>query len=177
MYFHPTSLNGAYIVERKKNIDHRGSFSRLFCRNEFSDLGLNTEFPQLNICENKLAGTIRGLHSQSAPNEEIKFVSCLHGSIYDVVVDMRTGSPTYLQHFGVELSLDNGLGILVPKGCYHGYQTLEDGATIVYCVSEPYAPGSEKGLAYNDPLLQIAWPLPISTISSKDSSWPHLSND
>ena len=129
---------------------------------------------QANLSTNLKAGTVRGLHFQHTPHGETKLVQCAKGSIYDVVVDIREESPTYLQWAGVELSDSNGMMIYVPAGFAHGYQTLSDAANVVYLVSEFYAPEAEGGLRYNDPKLAIKWPLAVSAISEKDGQWPLL---
>jgi dTDP-4-dehydrorhamnose 3,5-epimerase len=172
--FTPTLLAGAYLVHLEPRVDERGLFARAFCANEFAGQKLETSFVQSNISSNAQAGTVRGLHFQRAPHAEVKLVRCVKGALYDAIVDMREGSPTYLQSFGVELSDENGLMIYVPKGFAHGYQALSDGATAFYMVSAPYAPHAEGGLRFDDPKLAIAWPRPVTAISDKDARWPLL---
>jgi dTDP-4-dehydrorhamnose 3,5-epimerase len=149
-------------------------FARAFCAQEFAAEGLETLFVQANISTNTLAGTVRGMHFQREPHAEVKLVRCIKGSIYDVVIDMRKGSETYLRRFGAELSEDNGLMMYVPKGFAHGYQALTDGATTFYMVSAFYAPASEGGLRFDDPRLSIEWPRIVSDVSDKDAKWPLL---
>lgn len=149
-------------------------FARVFCAQEFAAAGLETSFVQANISTNARAGTVRGMHFQREPSAEIKLVRCTKGAIYDVIVDMREGSQTYLRWFGAELSEDNGLTMYVPKGFAHGYQTLSDGAAAFYMVSAFYAPESEGGLRFDDPKLSIRWPRVIADISDKDAKWPLL---
>ena len=135
------------MIALEPRVDERGLFARAFCAQEFAAAGLATEFVQANISTNARAGTVRGLHFQRAPHAEVKLVRCVKGALYDVIVDMREGSQTYLRWFGAELSDDNGLMMYVPKGFAHGYQALTDGATAFYMVSAFYAPQAEGGLA------------------------------
>ena len=174
MRFTPMSLSGAYLVQLEPRIDARGTFARAFCAREFAAQGLTASFMQANISTNLKAGTVRGLHFQNAPHREAKLVQCVKGSIYDVVVDAREESATYLRWTGVELSDSNGVMIYLPEGFAHGYQTLSDGANVLYLVSEFYTPEVEGGLRYNDPKLGIKWPLAVSDISEKDGRWPLL---
>lgn len=171
MIFTESPLAGAYIIDVDKKADDRGFFSRAFCAQEFRDLGIKPEVAQINICYNNTQGTLRGMHYQLPPASETKLVRCTRGAIYDVIVDLRPDSPTYLKHFGVELSADNHRSLYVPEMFGHGYQTLTAEAEIVYVVSEFYTPGCERGLRYNDPAFNIQWPLPVSLISQKDSNW------
>jgi dTDP-4-dehydrorhamnose 3,5-epimerase len=164
-------LVGAYVIDVDRKSDNRGFFARTFCAKEFGDLGIKSQVAQINICYNDTQGTVRGMHYQVPPATETKLVRCTRGAIYDVIVDLRPDSPTYLQHYGIELSADNYRSLYVPEMFAHGYQTLTPEAEIVYVVSEFYTPGCERGLRYNDPIFDIQWPLPISLISQKDSSW------
>ena len=167
-------LSGAYLIHLERRIDARGTFARAFCAREFAAQGLTASFVQANISTNTRAGTVRGLHFQRAPHGEAKLVQCVKGSIYDVVVDIRKESSTYLRWTGVELSDDNGVMVYVPEGFAHGYQTLSDGANVLYLVSEFYTPEVEDGLRYSDPKIAIDWPLAVSGISDKDARWPLL---
>lgn len=171
MIFTESSLAGAYVIDVDKKADDRGFFARAFCAQEFKNLGIKPEVAQINVCYNDTQGTLRGMHYQLSPASETKLVRCTRGAIYDVIVDLRPDSPTYLQHFGVELSADNHRSLYVPEMFGHGYQTLTAEAEIVYVVSEFYTPGCERGLRYNDPAFNIQWPLPVSLISQKDSNW------
>jgi len=175
MRFEPIPLSGACLVHLDPRVDPRGTFARAFYAQEFAAYGLETSFVQANISSNVHAGTVRGMHFQRAPHSEVKLVRCIRGSIYDVVVDMREGSPTRLRWFGAELSEENGLMMYVPKGFAHGYQALTDGATAFYMVSSFYAPEFEGGLRFDDPRLAIQWPRKISDLSDKDAKWPLLS--
>src|SRR5664279_2359805 len=174
MRFEPTPLAGAYLVHLEPRKDARGMFARAFCSQEFAANGLETSFVQANISSNTSAGTVRGMHFQRAPHSEVKLVRCTRGAIYDVIVDMCEGSPTYLRWFGAKISEENGLMMYVPKGFAHGYQALSDGATVFYMVSAFYAPQSEGGLRFDDPRLAIKWPRAISEFSDKDAKWPLL---
>lgn len=174
MKFQATSLAGAYLLELNRLEDSRGFFARSFCQQEFEAHGLNPAVAQCNIAYNHQAGTVRGLHYQRPPAAECKLVRCSKGAIYDVIVDLRPESPTYLQHVGALLSEENRLALYVPEMFAHGYQTLCDACEIHYQVSTPYTPGVEAGLRYNDPRLAIAWPQPCELISEKDANWPLL---
>jgi dTDP-4-dehydrorhamnose 3,5-epimerase len=167
-------IAGAALLRPVPFVDDRGSFARVFCREEFAAAGLSPDVAQVNLSTNARAGTLRGLHLQTGDAAEAKLVRCIRGSLFDVLVDVRPGSPTYLSWYGVELSADNRLALLVPEGCAHGFQTLEDDTEALYQVSVPYTPGAEAGLRFDDPALGIDWPLPVSTISDKDRSWPLL---
>jgi dTDP-4-dehydrorhamnose 3,5-epimerase len=174
MYFEETRLPGAYIVDLDKREDQRGFFARAWCEREFGDHNLETRFVQGNVSYNRSAGTLRGLHYQVSPHEEVKLVRCISGAIYDVIVDLRPGSPTVGQWIGVELSAQNRRTLYVPRGLAHGFETLVDDAEVFYLVSEFYTPGAERGLRYDDPALGITWPLPISVMSEKDAAWPRF---
>ena len=174
MRFTAMPLSGAYLIQLEPRIDARGTFSRAFCAREFAAQGLTESFVQANLSTNLRAGIVRGLHFQNAPHGEAKLVQCVKGSVYDVIVDIRRESATYLRWTGVELSDSNGLMIYVPAGFAHGYQTLDDGANVLYLVSEFYTPEAEGGLRYNDRKLAIKWPVAVSDVSEKDSRWPLL---
>lgn len=174
MKFTETSLKGAYVIDLDLRSDHRGFFARIFCQQELKEYGLNSNIVQCNLSFNREKGTLRGLHYQKPPVTEAKLIRCVRGAIYDVIVDMRPDSPTYLQSFGVELSADNRRALYIPEMFAHGYQTLEDGTEALYSVSEFYTPCAESGLRYDDPVLGIDWPLPAVEVSEKDLSWPLL---
>jgi dTDP-4-dehydrorhamnose 3,5-epimerase len=174
MRFEPIGLAGGYLIHLDQRMDQRGMFARAFCAQEFATKGLESSFVQANVSTNVHAGTLRGMHFQNEPHAEVKLVRCIKGSIYDVVVDMRETSQTYLHWFGAELSEENGIMMYVPKGFAHGYQALSDGATAFYMVSASYAPQSEGGLRFDDPALSIVWPRAVSEISVKDAQWPLL---
>lgn len=172
MKFVETDITGAYVIEPEVLRDERGFFARTFCAREFTEHGLKPVVAQSNLSFNDREGTLRGMHYQLPPAAEAKLVRCTRGAIYDVIVDLRPDSPTYMSHVGVELSEENRAALYVPELFAHGYQALTDGAEVVYQVSEFYAPGHERGLRYDDPALGIEWPLPVSVISEKDRSWP-----
>lgn len=174
MQFIETKLKGAYIIDLEPRSDSRGFFARTFCQQEFEAHGLNPNVVQCNLSFNTKKGTLRGLHYQRPPATEAKLIRCIRGAIYDVIVDMRPESPTYLQHVGVELSAENHRAFYIPDLFAHGYQALTDGAEALYQVSEFYTPGVEGGLRYDDPVLGIDWPLPATEVSEKDQSWPLL---
>jgi dTDP-4-dehydrorhamnose 3,5-epimerase len=174
MKFTETKLKGAFIIDLDERLDNRGFFARTFCMKEFIDHGLKPTVAQCNLSFNHKQGTLRGMHYQTPPATETKLVRCTQGAIYDVIIDMRPNSPTYLSHIGVELSAENRKALYVPDLFAHGYQTLTPNAEVVYQVSEFYTPGYEKGLRYNDPALGIHWPLSISEISPKDATWSLL---
>ena len=172
MTFSETPLAGAYVVELEKLQDERGFFARMFCAREFEAHGLEPRVAQGNMSFSRRKGTLRGMHYQVAPAEETKLVRCIGGAIYDVIIDVREDSETYLQHFGLELSADNRKALFVPRGFAHGCLSLEDDTEILYLVSEFYTPGHERGLRWDDPALGIEWPVQVTEVSDKDGSWP-----
>lgn len=174
MLFTETKLKGAFIIDLEERQDHRGFFARTFCAKEFEGHGLKPIVAQCNLSFNYKKGTLRGMHYQIDPACETKLIRCTQGAIYDVIIDMRPDSPTYLSHIGVELTAKNRRALYVPEMFAHGYQSLTDEAEVVYQVGEFYTPGYERGLRYNDPILGIEWPLPVSVISEKDAAWPML---
>lgn len=170
-----TPLDGVAIIELEARADERGFFARTFCRDEFVAAGLNPAVEQCNLSYNDKAGTLRGMHLQVAPHPETKLVRCVRGGIIDIIVDMRPGSPTRLQHVAVELTADNRRALYVPAYFAHGYQALVDDTEVLYQVSGAYTPVAERGLRHDDPDLGLSWPLPVAMISDKDKSWPLLS--
>ena len=174
MRFVPTSLAGAFIVEPEPFTDDRGVFARTFCAREFKVQGLITTFVQCSTSWNARKGTLRGMHFQLAPASEVKLVRCTAGSLVDVIVDLRPGSPTYLQHTAVELSAASRRAFYIPEMFAHGFQTLEDDTEILYQMSEFYTPARGAGLRWDDPRLGIRWPLEVTAMSEKDRSWPLL---
>lgn len=174
MQFTPTALEGAMIVDLQRLEDERGFFARSFCRREFDQLGMNSDVVQANVSFNVSKGTLRGMHYQVAPAPETKLVRCTRGSIIDVIVDMRESSPTYRQHIAVELTAENHRALFVPANFAHGFQTLEDNSEVMYLVSGFYTPECERGLRFNDPALNIQWPVPVEHMSDKDTQWPLL---
>lgn len=177
MVFHETKLAGAFIVELEKKEDHRGFFARIFCAHEFEQHGLHTGIAQANLSFSEKKGTLRGLHYQAPPASETKLIRCIRGAVWDVIVDLRPDSPTYLQHIGVELSAENRRAIFVPNHFAHGNQALTDGAELLYFMGAFYTPGCERGIRYDDPAIGIQWPLPVTAISDRDAKWPWLRPD
>ncbi|GAB1542614.1 dTDP-4-dehydrorhamnose 3,5-epimerase [Scytonema sp. NUACC21] len=172
MIFTETELKGAYIIDLDQKHDHRGFFARTFCAQEFEAHGLKPTVAQCNLSFNYKKGTLRGMHYQLPPAAETKLIRCISGAIYDVIIDMRPESPTFLQHIGVELSAENRRALYVPEMFAHGYQALTDGAEVVYQVGEFYTPGYERGLRHDDPFFNIQWPIEVTEISEKDKNWP-----
>ncbi|NJR57564.1 MAG: dTDP-4-dehydrorhamnose 3,5-epimerase [Cyanobacteria bacterium CRU_2_1] len=171
MIFTETKLKGAFIIDLELKGDDRGAFARTFCAKEFAAHGLKNSVAQCNLSFNYKAGTLRGMHYQTPPAAETKLVRCTKGAIYDVIIDLRADSPSYLHYIGVELTADNRRALFVPEMFAHGYQALTDGAEVVYQVGEFYTPGYECGIRYDDPAFNIEWPMPITVISDKDSTW------
>jgi dTDP-4-dehydrorhamnose 3,5-epimerase len=174
MIFHETKLKGAFIVELDKKDDHRGFFARAFCAREFEHHGIHPEVIQVNMSYSHRKGTLRGMHYQVPPASEPKVVRCVRGAIWDVIIDMRPESPTYLQHIGVELSADNRKALYVPDMFAHGNQALTNDVELFYLVGAFYTPGCERGIRHDDPGIGIKWPLPVTVISDRDKNWPLL---
>jgi dTDP-4-dehydrorhamnose 3,5-epimerase len=174
MQFTATKLEGAFVIEPTLHEDRRGLFGRTYCASEFREHGLVDSFVQCNTSWNAKRGTLRGLHYQLSPSAEVKLVRCTAGALVDVIVDLRPGSKTYLQHVVAELTARNRLALYIPKMFAHGFQTLEDGTEVFYQMSEFYAPKLSRGIRYDDPKLGIGWPLPVTSISDSDLSWPLL---
>lgn len=164
------SLSGAAVIDAEPFMDHRGVFARFFCEKELSELIGDRHFVNVNFSRTLKKGAIRGLHFQYPPKAEMKLVRCIRGSVYDVIVDIRKDSPTFLKWFGIELSADNMKMLCVPEGFAHGFQVLEENSEVIYLVSDFYSPENEGGLNYADPILKINWPIKITDISEKDST-------
>ena len=169
-----TDIPDVHVIDVEPRSDDRGLFARTFCRDEFTQAGLQPAVEQCNLSYNHHAGTLRGMHYQVAPHPEVKLVRCTRGGIVDIVVDMRPGSPTFRHSVAVELTAENRRALYVPAYFAHGYQTLVDDTEVVYQVSGAYEPAAERGLRYDDPALRLSWPLPVASISDKDRSWPLL---
>ena len=176
MNFNKTPLEGSYLIEPVPFKDERGWFARTYSKDEFEKIGHTKEWVQLNHSVTFKKGTIRGMHFQFPPHSEIKMVRCVAGSIFDVIIDVRQNSPTFLQWYGAELSADNKQMLYIPEGFAHGFQALTDGVELIYHHSEFYTRGSEGGIRYNDPRVNISWPLPVTAISERDESHPLLDN-
>lgn len=177
MKYTPLAVDGVFLVEMEMRSDERGFFARSFDTTEFAEHGMRAEVAQCNVSQNYRSGTLRGLHLSLPGHPESKFIRCTRGTIVDVAVDIRPGSPTYLQHVMVELSAENHQALYLPPHLAHAYQTLTDDTEILYMVSVPYAPGAEQGYRYDDPAFGLEWPLPVSVISDKDASWPLFDDD
>ena len=174
MKFEPTPLKDAWIITLEPILDDRGYFSRTFCRKEFEEHGIPAPVAQCNVSFNAQAGTMRGMHFQREPAVESKLVRCIRGSLYDVIVDLRRDSPTYLQNFGIKLTRENLKALYIPGNFAHGFLTLESNTEVFYMMDEFYAPGCEGGLRFDDPELGIEWPMLPKVTSENDRSWPLL---
>jgi len=170
--FTETKLQGAFVVELEKREDERGFFARSWCQKEFEQHNLNPRTVQCNISFNKNKGTLRGMHYQVAPFAEAKLVRCTRCSIYDVIIDLRPGSPTFAQHIGETLTADNFRMLYVPEDFAHGFQTLEDNSEIFYQMSEFYSPQCGRGVRYNDPAFSIKWPIANPIMIERDRNYP-----
>ncbi len=169
MIFTETILNGSYVIELNAFTDERGWFARTYCKNEFSAIGHHDEWVQMNHSFTNNNGTIRGMHFQLPPFSEIKLVRCIAGAVYDVIIDLRKNSATFLQSFGVELSAQNKKMIYIPAGFAHGFQALSNDCELIYHHSQFYTTGAEGGIKYNDPKINISWPLAVTNISERDN--------
>ena len=174
MIFEPLSVPGAFVVHPVLHEDERGFFARSWCEAEFAEQGLAAPMAQCSISFNKLRGTLRGLHFQAAPHSEAKLVRCTRGAIFDVVVDLRIESPAFRRHSGVTLTADDHRMMYVPEGCAHGFLTLADDAEVFYQMSSVHVPEAARGVRWDDPALDIAWPGPVEVIAERDLSWPRL---
>lgn len=172
MNFVPTALAGAFIVEPEPQSDQRGFFARTWCQREFEQRGLNPRMVQSSISYNLRKGTWRGMHYQEAPHEEAKLIRCTMGSICDVIVDLRSNSPTFRQHLTATLSAENRKMLYVPENFAHGFLTLEDNTEVFYQMSEFHAPESARGFRWNDPYFGIRLPLEVAVISERDRDYP-----
>lgn len=177
MKFIQTHLKGAYVIDLEPFRDERGYFVRTFCKNEFSAIGHLKEFVQFNHSMTRQKGTLRGMHYQVQPSAEIKLIRCISGEVFDVIIDIRKDSPTFLQHFDITLSDENLKMIYVPEGFAHGFQTLADNSEMIYHHTAYYNPSDERGLRFNDPALGISWPLDPENITEKDNNYPLINNN
>ena len=176
MIFTAARIPGVYVAEPEKLEDERGFFARTFCQHEFEAHGLTTRVAQCSISFNPKKATLRGMHYQVAPHAETKLVRCTQGAVYDVLVDLRQESPTFLQWLAVELTAKNRKLLCIPEGVAHGFQTLVDESELFYQISEFHHPECARGVRWNDPVLNIHWPLPPSIVSERDASFPLLSS-
>lgn len=177
MHFMATALAGATIIDVERREDTRGYFCRTYCQREFAAQGLPTGMVQASMSLTRKAGTLRGMHYQATPHAEDKLVCCVHGAIWDAIVDVRPESPTYCKWIGVELSQDNGRMLLVPKGFAHGFVTLTPDAAVSYQMSEFYLPGADRGTRHDDPAFGIKWPVTVMDMSDKDRGWPDFKRE
>ena len=176
MIFKEADLKGVYIIEIEAIKDERGFFARSFCRKEFEKYGLNSNIVQCNISYNKKKGILRGMHYQVKPHEEAKIVSCVKGSIYDVIIDLRPDSPSYHQWFAIELNAENYQMLYIPEGFAHGFCVLSETAHFLYKCTQFYAPEDEGGIICSDPDIGIRWPVKKPIVSAKDKQNPRLSD-
>ncbi|MBY9007044.1 MAG: dTDP-4-dehydrorhamnose 3,5-epimerase [Candidatus Lokiarchaeota archaeon] len=177
MIFTETKIKNLYIINLKSFNDERGCFTRIFCKEELRKIYHTKEIVQINLSKTKKKGSIRGMHFQYPPKSEIKMVRCIKGSVYDVAVDLRKVSKTFLKWHGEILSSDNLKMIYIPEGFAHGFQTLEENSELLYLHTEFYSPNYEEGVNCNDPKFKIKWPLNITQISEKDNNYKYLDNN
>ena len=172
MKISPTAIEGAKLVELERIDDERGFFARAYCQREFEAAGLAACAAQCNVSFNRSRGTLRGRHFQRAPHAEAKLVRCTRGTIYDVIVDLRKDSPSFLKWVAVELSAENRRALYIPEGIAHGFQTLEDACEVFYQMSAFYHPEAAAGVRWNDPAFRIEWPIAKPTVSPRDAGYP-----
>jgi dTDP-4-dehydrorhamnose 3,5-epimerase len=172
MRFQKTPLKDSFLIEPEIIRDERGFFMRTFCEKEFERENLNVKFVQCSLSFNAKKGTVRAFHFQIEPYAEAKLIRCLRGALWDVIIDLRATSSTFQRHFAVRLDAENGHSLYIPKGFAHGFQTLEDSTEVFYQISAPFEPTAARGIRFDDPFFNIAWPLPVSVISKKDQSHP-----
>jgi len=174
---HPLKIDGASIAVTDSFVDHRGLFGRFFCKQELGKTLGEREIVNINFSRTKTRGSIRGLHFQHPPKAEMKFVRCLRGVVFDVIVDLRADSPTFLQWHGETLSAENMRMMILPEGVAHGFQTLENDSEMLYLHTEFYSPEYDSGIRYDDPQIGIDWPLPVAELSEKDSNFQMIGTD
>jgi len=177
MKFTEGPLPGICLIQSEPHVDERGSFARIFCETELAGQGLPHRFVQASLSRNHRVGTVRGLHFQWPPSREGKLVRCVAGAIFDVMVDLRPSSETFMRHFAVPLSGESGMGVYIPQGFAHGFQTLSDDTTVLYQMSEAYRSGFDGGCRYDDPAFAIEWPRPPSAVSERDRNAPLFDPD
>ncbi len=177
MRFESLAIDGAALVRIEPHPDPRGFFARTFCVDEFAGAGVPTAVVQASVSFNERAGTVRGMHFQWPPSREGKLVRCLRGRLYDVLLDLRPQSPSYLQHVGVTLDEDNRDAVFIPPGIAHGFQTLLQRTEVWYQMTDRYAPALAAGVRWNDPAFSIRWPMPQSMISERDARYPDFDRE
>jgi dTDP-4-dehydrorhamnose 3,5-epimerase len=176
MNVHTTPIEGVYLVETTPFIDQRGSFSRLFCTKELNAVVGHRQIKQINHSRTHQVGTVRGLHLQEAPFAEMKLIRCIRGGVWDVAVDLRKNSATFLKWYGVELTPANHKMLIIPEGCAHGFQVLAADSEMLYLHTAPYASSSECGVHSNDPVIAINWPLEITELSTRDANLSYIND-
>lgn len=172
-----TAIAGVFVAETQAFQDKRGAFARLFCEHELSDAVGARHIEQINHSRTSAVGAVRGLHFQRAPHAEMKMVRCLKGRVWDVAVDLREGSRTFLQWHAQELSAVNALMLVIPEGCAHGFQVLEPDSELLYLHTASYTPSAEGGVRFDDPALKLPWPLPVTDLSERDKQHPLISQN
>lgn len=177
MKFTESPLEGSYIIEPEPFIDGRGLFYRMFCKKEFEQIGFKKEIVQINHSLTRQVGAIRGMHYQIPPVSEIKIIRCIKGAVYDVIIDIRTHSPTFRMWYGIEISKKNMKMVFIPEGFAHGFQVIDGPAELIYHHTEFYSPSHERGLRFDDPLLAINWPLNVTVVSEKDRNYSLINNN
>jgi len=170
----PTPLTGAYLIEHSPSFDHRGMFTRLYCKSALADIGFDREIRQINYSSTTRSHSIRGMHYRLPPYDEFKILKCIRGSIYDVIIDLRKNSPTFLQYFATELSADIHRMMFIPEGFAHGFQSLQPNTEVIYFHTNDYHPDFETGIHYKDPAINIPWPFAVTDISDMDLKRPFL---
>lgn len=173
----PTAIAGVFVAQTNAFQDSRGAFARLYCETELAEAVAGRQIRQINHSRTAAVGAVRGMHFQFAPDAETKMVRCLKGRVWDVAVDLRKGSPTFLQHHAQELSPSNALMLVIPEGCAHGFQVLEPDSELLYLHTANYTPGAEGGVRFNDPVLNLLWPLQITDLSERDKKHPLLNKN
>ena len=177
MIFTPTLLSGSFVIDLEPFADERGWFARFYCEKEFERIGHTKKWVQLNHSTTYIKGAIRGMHYQLPPYREIKMVRCIAGAVFDVIIDIRKDSATFLQWFGIELSAANKKMLYIPEGFAHGFQCLTDNCELIYHHTEFYTPNAEGGIRFDDQRVNIQWPLPAGVLSARDAGHPYLTDD
>lgn len=177
MNINSTAIKGIMVVETNRRADHRGSFARFYCERELAQVIGNRKIVQINHSHTAAVGAIRGIHFQRPPHAEMKLVRCLKGRVWDVAVDLRANSPTFLDWHAEELTPEDARMFVIPEGCAHGFQVLEPDSELLYLHTDYYAPEAEGGIRHDDPRLRITWPLPVTDISARDAGHPLISSD
>jgi dTDP-4-dehydrorhamnose 3,5-epimerase len=172
MRFTDTALPGVFLIDIEPLEDERGFLARVWCRDELAKKGLASDLAQISVSFNRRRGTLRGMHHQAAPHEEVKLIRCTRGALYDVILDLRRGSPTFRRWISAELTAENRRTLYVPKGVAHGFQTLEDGTEVLYQISEFHHPESARGVRWDDPAFGIDWPDRNPVLSERDATYP-----